>query len=142
MFTGFPQFSTIPKWLSLITTHGWYTILMNINGSCHCGKITVESDISSDKGIVKCHCRDCQKHLGNFAPWVVCQKIDTQIMGPIGKYQSSEGVYRLFCTDCGASLAKKPDTGEVIVIAAGIFDQPLQLEVIDEIFTEAKQPWM
>lgn len=115
---------------------------MHTKGSCHCGKTTITTVKSSIPGIIKCYCRDCQQHLGNFAPWVVCKKSDTQIEGEVGEYESSEGIKRLFCTTCGASIAKRPDDGEVVVIAAGIFDQPLDFEVIKEVFTESKQPWM
>lgn len=115
---------------------------MELNGSCHCGKTNVTTNRESVAGIIKCHCVDCQKHLGNFAPWVVCAKDDTSINGEVGEYQSSEGVNRLFCTACGASIGKKPDEGDKIVFVAGIFDKPLEIEVIDEIFTESKEEWM
>lgn len=115
---------------------------MNIKGSCHCGKTTISTNDASIPGIIRCYCRDCQKHLGNFAPWVVCKKEETKIDGEVGEYQSSEDVKRLFCTNCGASVAKRPDQGENIVIAAGIFDQPLNLNVVEEVFIEAKEGWM
>lgn len=115
---------------------------MEMKGSCHCGKVQILSEKESIPGIVKCFCRDCQKHLGNFAPWVVCEKEDTTITGSVGEYQSSDDVHRLFCTDCGASIAKRPISGTKVLIAAGMFKQPVDLEVTNEVFTEAKEPWM
>ena len=68
---------------------------MKIQASCHCGKVMIETESESIPGIVKCFCFDCQKHLGNFAPWVVCSKKDTTITGPVGKYASSAVAPRL-----------------------------------------------
>ena len=84
---------------------------MEIHGSCLCGKVTISSDATSIAGVVRCFCRDCQKHMGNFAPWVVCETENTTILGPVNAYPSSETAERLFCTECGASLAKRPLTG-------------------------------
>jgi hypothetical protein len=115
---------------------------MKINGSCLCGAVTITSELDSIPGVVQCFCRDCQKHLGNFAPWVVCEKESTHLEGPVRSYASSEISHRLSCEKCGASLAKQPNEGPKILIAAGIFDQPLDLQVIKQVFAEDKQPWM
>lgn len=115
---------------------------MSIQGSCLCGKTKIETSKDFITGIVRCFCRDCQKHLGNFAPWVVCEAGSTTISGPVKAYPSSETAERLFCTDCGASLAKRPLAGPKILIAAGIFEQPLDLPIVKEVFTEDKQDWM
>jgi hypothetical protein len=115
---------------------------MQIHGSCLCGAVTVTSDRENIAGIVQCFCTDCQKHLGNFAPWVVCEKESTNLEGPVRSYASSETSHRLSCEKCGASIAKHPNEGSKILIAAGIFDQPLDLPVIKQVFTEDKQPWM
>jgi hypothetical protein len=115
---------------------------MHIHGSCLCGAVTLSSHSDSIAGIVQCFCVDCQKHLGNFAPWVICEKETTTIEGPVGVYRSSEAAERLFCENCGASLAKRPLEGQKMLVAAGIFEQPLSLPVIKQVFTEDKQPWM
>ncbi len=115
---------------------------MQIHGTCLCGAVTVTSDREHIAGIVQCFCTDCQKHLGNFAPWVVCEKESTAIEGPVLSYASSETSHRLFCEICGASIAKKPNEGSKLLIAAGIFNQPLDFSVIKQVFTEDKQPWM
>lgn len=115
---------------------------MEIYGSCLCGHVTITASNEAIIGIVRCFCRDCQKHLGNFAPWVVCDTEKTIISGPVRVFKSSETAERLSCGDCGASIAKRPTTGPKILIAAGIFDQPLNLPVIKEVFTEDKQDWM
>jgi len=116
--------------------------MSTLNASCHCGAVTIQAEKDSVKGIVKCYCRDCQKHLGNFAPWVVCNKENSGIAGPVGEYASSPTVKRLFCTSCGSSLAKSPNEGSMLLVAAGCFEQPLDLEVVKEVFVEAKEPWM
>jgi len=116
--------------------------MTSLHASCHCGAVTIKTDLPSVKGIVKCYCRDCQKYLGNYAPWVVCDKGATQIDGSVGEYTSSDVAKRLYCKDCGSSLAKVPNDSEIVLVAAGCFDQPLNLEVIKEVFVEAKEPWM
>ncbi len=115
---------------------------MKINASCHCGGVTITTERDSVLGIVKCYCFDCQKLMGNYAPWVVCAKNETVLDGSVGRYASSETSERLFCTVCGSSLAKEPLEGEKILIAAGVFSPPLDLTVIKEVFTEDKQAWM
>ena len=116
--------------------------MSTLNASCHCGAVEIKAEKDSVKGIVNCYCRDCQKHLGNFAPWVVGTKENTEITGPVGEYASSPAVMRLFCTKCGSSLGKSPNEGSVLLVAAGCFEQPLDLEVVKEVFVEAKEPWM
>lgn len=119
-----------------------YHTYMNIQGSCLCGAVTITSNKEQIAGIVQCFCTDCQKHLGNFAPWVVCEKESTQLEGPVRPYASSETSHRLSCETCGASIGKQPNEGPKILIAAGIFDQPLEIPVIKQVFTEDKQVWM
>jgi hypothetical protein len=115
---------------------------MKIIGSCICGAVTIETESANIPGIVQCFCTDCQKHLGNFAPWVICEKESTLISGPVLSYVSSESSQRLSCEKCGASLGKQPNEGPKVLIAAGMFDQPLEMPVIKQVFTEDRQSWM
>jgi hypothetical protein len=37
---------------------------MNIDGQCHCGRVTYQADIDPE-GVSICHCTDCQRLTGS-----------------------------------------------------------------------------
>ncbi len=82
---------------------------MQIDGQCHCGRITFEAEI--DPEIVSvCHCRDCQTLTGSpFRVTALCSADDVRLTAGTPKVygkRGDNGRMRLqhFCGDCGSPL--------------------------------------
>jgi hypothetical protein len=87
--------------------------------------------------VVYCHCRDCRK--ANGAPvslfvGYLRRQIETE-RGTPRSYESSPGVRRSFCGDCGSPLSYEDERlpGE-IHIPVGVFDDP-------EVFEPRAHSW-
>jgi hypothetical protein len=98
---------------------------------------------SDSAGIVACHCSDCQKLHGNFFAMLVAAKSDVhwEGEGEISWYDSSAGVERGFCANCGSRLAKRPKDGAKIMVAAGLFERTLPRTLVKNLWLEQKPEW-
>ena len=74
-------------------------------GGCMCGAIRYKAS-STSKGSGYCHCRSCRHHTGApVVAFVVFTAEQVQWMsGSRARYESSPGIFRAFCRDCGTSL--------------------------------------
>lgn len=85
----------------------------------------------ADAGIIYCHCRDCRKSSGaSVSPFAGygSEQVETE-QGMPKVYESSHGVRRSFCGDCGTPLSYEDERlpGEVYVMV-GAFDDPEPFE--------------
>ena len=76
-------------------------------GSCLCG--TVKYCVTSElKAVTHCHCKKCQKgHGAAFATYASAVASAISIIAgaeTLKGYESTEGVLRQFCSNCGSSL--------------------------------------
>lgn len=82
---------------------------MQIDGQCHCGKITFEADIDPE-AVSVCHCTDCQTLTGSpFRVTAVCSGADVRLTGGTPKIYGKRGDngqmrFQHFCADCGSPL--------------------------------------
>ena len=76
-----------------------------VSGGCMCGAVRYEAT-GAPKGSGYCHCRSCRHHTG--APIVAFVVFATDqvewLSGDRTLYESSPGIFRAFCRDCGTSL--------------------------------------
>lgn len=74
-------------------------------GQCHCGEIRYSVDGDLQHSSV-CHCADCRRATGGLTIGWVCYPGEglTIESGETRVYNSSEGVERHFCGQCGTSL--------------------------------------
>jgi hypothetical protein len=111
-------------------------------GGCQCGAIRFRTTALFDNAHI-CHCRMCQKAVGNFfAALVSSPKAEfSWTRGRPSRFSSSEGVERGFCSQCGTPLfydnIKSPDIGLMI----GAFDKPDQIKPISQDSIESRVPW-
>ncbi len=95
-------------------------------GGCLCGAIELQV-IGESENVSYCHCGDCRKATG--APVSILAAYPRDLVtierGVPGTYESSPGVRRSFCRECGTSLSYEDERlpGEVY-LHAGIFDNP------------------
>ena len=93
-----------------------------------------------------CHCRSCQKRPGAaFTTWVgVKQKSFSVISGEIKICQTSSGVERGFCAECGRSLtyvAEDGWPGHVSVLAPTL-DDPAIAKPSAYVFVSHQLSWI
>jgi hypothetical protein len=89
-------------------------------GGCQCGAVRYRFKTLGRASI--CHCRMCQKAMGNyFAPLVEVEGFEWT-RGKRGLFASSNLSNRGFCTKCGTPLTLETD--EIVEVAIGSLDDP------------------
>jgi hypothetical protein len=114
-----------------------------IVGGCLCGAIRYEADqppIYSGY----CHCRICQKSLGNlFAAAVFFKRDDFRFISKeVAWYESSDHASRGFCAECGTPIIYQRDDREYTVIWIGTLDDPAEFEPQTHWWTESRISWV
>ena len=112
------------------------------HGACLCGAVRFQ--ISGDmRGVVACHCGQCQRYHGNFAAYSACNREQLAFDEDRGLtwFGSSDKARRGFCGTCGSSLFWEPSFADYISIAAGALDQPSGLKLVRHIYTCDKPDW-
>jgi hypothetical protein len=90
-------------------------------GGCQCGAVRFCAGSIGRPSI--CHCRMCQKALGNFyGPFVTAHNVEWT-RGRPKYFASSNKARRSFCADCGTPLTYESDGGDVELVI-GAFDNP------------------
>ena len=113
-----------------------------ITGGYLCGAIRYEADqppIYSGY----CHCRICQKSLGNlFGASVFFKHADVRFISKEPAwFSSSDIVKRGFCAECGSPIAYQRNDSDVFVIWIGTLDEPAAFEPQVHYWSESKIPW-
>lgn len=115
---------------------------MSITGSCLCGEVSYE--ISQSIGdIVHCHCIKCRKAHGSAFSSVA--KIEDQNFLLIDEsqylksYESSEGKYRHFCSNCGSQIYAKRDSTGFIILRLGTLNDD---SMMGSKYQESKHIWL
>ncbi len=93
-----------------------------------CGAVRYETTGESLR-VINCHCESCRKHTGApVATLPVYKAAQVKFSGDERKiYESSSGVGRAFCAECGAALTFEADLrgyGPICAIHIGSFDNP------------------
>ena len=122
---------------------------MNIDGGCHCGKITFCAEIDPEQ-IIICHCTDCQT-LSGSAYRTVASAIegtfklltgDPKIYVKIAENGSKRA--QAFCSDCGTPIYSAPE-GEgspFFGIRVGAIKQRDQLVPKIQYWSRSAQTWV
>lgn len=114
-------------------------------GGCLCGAIRYsfqgEPEWSSH-----CHCRSCQKATGAaFTTWVGLNSENFEVIkGQITVCNTSQGVERGFCNQCGTSLSYVAEEGwpGQISILAPTLDDPAIATPTSHVYVEHQLPWV
>ena len=97
-------------------------------GGCMCGAVRFEAT-GAPLSTNYCHCTSCRKHTGAPVVTLVGYKID-QVKFTKGErkiYESSPGVGRAFCGQCGTPVTWEGDGGEfgpLVELLISTFDDP------------------
>ena len=114
-----------------------------VSGGCQCGKIRYRITGEPVDGIAVCHCRMCQKAMGNvfgvFATYKF-QNVAWTKATP-DRFQSSSIGYRLFCSSCGTPLAFLPVDLKTVEITVGSLDHPVDSAPTRQVGIEGRVSW-
>jgi len=116
---------------------------MTIRGSCLCG--TVRYEISGAFSVAgHCHCGMCRKaHGAAYATWAFVEPGAFRWSAGVeslGRYASSPGRERCFCTKCGSPLAATHD-GNVSEVVLASADGDPGVRPSERIFVKYKAAW-
>ncbi len=114
-----------------------------LSGGCQCGLIRYRLN-SRPEGAHLCHCRMCQKAVGNaFAALAPVRKGDLAwTRGSPAFFRSSSHSMRGFCRDCGTPLSFAYLDSEWIDITIGSLDQPGDTPPLVHYGVESMLPWL
>lgn len=118
----------------------WGTYMLK--GSCLCSSVVYE--IHSDLGpIIMCHCSKCRKANGTaFATNAPVNTKDFRLIRGekfIAEFESSPGVFRVFCKNCGSPLySRRPTTPDVIRLRIGTLDTAIENKPTAHYFAGSK----
>ncbi len=112
-------------------------------GGCQCGAIRFEVSERPEK-VHLCHCRMCQRAVGNvFAALAPVKKQAlTWISEAPAEFDSSPGVSRGFCPQCGTPLTFRRHASPWINLTIGSFDEPHDLRPAFNYGTESRVTWL
>ena len=115
-------------------------------GECHCGKVTVKSDLEPML-VTKCNCARCRKLYGVVSVSAMFAEDEVEIRGETSMYQYTGGsgmpVESHFCVICGCRIFGKAEAFPgMIVVVVGVLDKSLELKPKSEIFNNYKLPWL
>ncbi len=117
-------------------------IQTSISGGCQCGAIRYYVSAVTDTSHI-CHCRMCQKAVGNFFAALVGVPKDalSWTRGEPATFMSSEHVARGFCGRCGTPLFYEYILGVDLALTTGSLDDPSRFPPKDQFGMEAVMPW-
>ena len=106
-------------------------------GGCQCGAVRFRAQSLGRPSI--CHCRMCQKALGNFyGPFVSAHDLEWT-RGRPKHFASSNLARRGFCAECGTPLTY--EYGDDVELAIGALDNPALAAPIIQVNPADKQPF-
>lgn len=123
---------------------------MDIDGSCHCGKVTFTAKADPAK-VALCNCTDCQTLSGApFRVTVFCDEADlTLTAGAPKEYvktaESGRKRRQVFCGDCGTSLyalsMPEAEGPRLAGLRWGAIRQRDELVPARQVWCRSAQPW-
>jgi hypothetical protein len=119
---------------------------MKVHGSCLCQGVRYQID-GPVGAAACCHCSRCRKWSGTaFSSYAGVAKQDfrwTAGEDLLGRFPSSERIFRVFCTRCGSALASWPSdpAGESVWVMMGTLDEDPGVKPGLHIWVGSKAPW-
>jgi len=111
-------------------------------GGCQCGAVRYRATAMLDNAHL-CHCRMCQKAVGNLFAALVAAPKDAfaWTRGAPSVFMSSAHVERGFCAACGTPLFYNDQRANRINFTIGSLDEAAAFPPGGHTGTEARMPW-
>ncbi len=113
-------------------------------GRCLCGDVTYEYE-GKVNWAGHCHCESCRRNTSSpFTTFFAVPAGEYRFTGEEpAVYESSPGVRRLFCRNCGSPIAYDADAyPHEIHFYAGTLEHPEDLAPQFHVFYAEKMPWI
>jgi hypothetical protein len=117
---------------------------MKLNGHCYCSSVHFECS-GEPIWVSHCHCESCRRHCGAaMASFAGFRPKQVKLRGDPAKFhQTSDGIIRSFCGDCGSPISyQTSDREDEIHLYLGLFDHPEKLTPQDHNFFIEKIDWL
>ena len=123
--------------------------LMNIDGSCHCGRVAFEA-IIDPRPVSVCHCTDCQTLTGSpFRVTVLCPGERIRMTGTAARIYAKVGDngrtrFQHFCPECGTPVFTSGEGNEAEDwgIRWGSIRQRAELKPARQIWRRSAVHWL
>ncbi len=112
-------------------------------GGCRCGAVRYRvNGAHSYSGV--CHCDDCRRATGGaFVPWFGADPANFEITGgQIKEWQSSPGILRGFCGDCGSPLSFRGEGWNDIALTIASLDDPNSITPQSNVYLRERLHWV
>ena len=112
------------------------------SGGCQCGAVRYRATAFLDSSHI-CHCRMCQKAVGNFFAALIGIPRDAfeWTRGQPALFKSSDPVTRGFCGKCGTPLLYDYSDSKHLNVTTGSLDEPALFPPRTQFGKEARMPW-
>ncbi len=113
-------------------------------GGCLCGAVRYRVH-GTPLWVAHCHCQSCRRTCGSVVmTWAGIASENYQIIqGSPRSHQSSKGVRRRFCAECGTPLTYESERyPNEVHITVGSLDRPEDMPSRGHVFTEEQIPWL
>lgn len=115
-------------------------------GGCMCGAVRYKTS-GEPFQVSHCHCRSCRRHNGASLATLAGYKTGQVTFSGDQRrvYESSPGVGRGFCGNCGTPLTwegNDDDLGPILELHTGTFDDPGALVPTGHAFEPERIPWL
>lgn len=114
-----------------------------LEGGCMCGAVRYRvTNAPTYAGI--CHCNDCRLASGGaYVPWLGVRPDDFELTrGILSEYQSSPGITRSFCGNCGSSLTYGGKGWDDLAITIASLDDPNAITPESNVFLRERLHWV
>jgi hypothetical protein len=113
-----------------------------LTGGCQCGAVRYALYAEPDSADI-CHCRMCQKAVGNLFMAVAGVPLDqfAWTSGEPTVFRSSSAAERGFCSDCGTPLSFRYLARDEINVTLGSLDEPAKTKPTIQHGIESRVPW-
>ena len=115
----------------------------HLEGGCMCGAVRYRVELPHTYSGV-CHCDDCRRATGGaYVPWFGSKpEALTFTKGKPTIYESSPGIQRGFCRDCGASLTFGGEGWDEIGVTIASLDDPNAITPESNVVLKEKLHWV
>lgn len=116
---------------------------MKHEGGCLCGAVRYEF-LGEPVYSANCHCRSCQRAIGaGYVTWTAVKKEGFRVIkGEITYCETSPGMHRGFCNQCGSSLEGHGDGWDENYVTAASLDEPEIAKPTTNVYLDHQQPWV
>ena len=113
-----------------------------LTGGCLCAAVRYEA-VGKPLQVAHCHCERCRRSTGAAFATGVCFPVEavTWVQQIPTRYQSSGNFSRLFCSNCGSSVAQHNQDTATMWLLVGTLDHPESVTPELHIFTQEQLSW-